>query len=142
MNDLWEIEGMPGVGGNCGECGDNLCAECAGKWSEDGECEYCSMPLEELEYQLPITIQREERKDMPCPDCKRNCKENVLYEQRIYRSDNFISGKQKRTYEITYVRKYSRGSLFTTDRHNSLREALTEAHKTLDRMGLKPKEEN
>jgi hypothetical protein len=39
-----------------------------------------------------------------------------------------------------YVRKYSRGgSLFTTGRHNSLREALTEAHKTLDRMDLKSK---
>jgi hypothetical protein len=30
--------------------------------------------------------------------------------------------------------------LFRTSRHHSLREALTEAHKILDRMGLKPKE--
>ena len=140
MNDRWEIEGMPGNGGNCVDCGDNLCAECAGKWSEDGCCEYCAMPLEDLEYSLPIIIQREERKDMPCSDCKRNCKETVNYEQRIYRSDDFFSGRKTRTYEISYVRQYSRGSLFKTGRHHSLRDALLEAHKTLDRMGLKEKE--
>jgi hypothetical protein len=37
MNDHWEIEGMPGAGGNCSSCGDDLCAECAGKWSDDGD---------------------------------------------------------------------------------------------------------
>jgi hypothetical protein len=141
MDDQWEIQGMPGVGGNCGECGDNLCAECAGKWSEDGECELCSMRLEELEHRLPIIIRREERKDMPCPDCKRNCKENACYEQRIYRKDDFFNGRKTRTYEISYVRQYSRGSLFRTGRHDSLREALVEAYKILDRMGLKPKED-
>jgi hypothetical protein len=141
MDDQWEIEGMPGVGGNCGECGDDLCAECAGKWSEDGECELCSMTLEELEHRLPITVQREERKDMPCPDCKRNCKENVCYEQRIYRKDDFVNSRKTRTYEISYVRQYSRGSLFRTGRHYSLREALVETYKILDRMGLKPKED-
>jgi hypothetical protein len=140
MNDRWEIGGMPGVGGNCGECGDNLCAECAGKWSEDGLCEYCAMPLEELEYRLPVTIQREERKNMPCPDCKRNCKENVRYEQRIYRSDCFDNSRKTRTYEIAFVRQYSHGLLFRTSRHSSLRDTFIEAHKTLDRMGLKPKE--
>jgi hypothetical protein len=41
MNDRWEIEGMPGFGGNCVECGDNLCAEFAGKWGEYGECQAC-----------------------------------------------------------------------------------------------------
>jgi hypothetical protein len=41
MNDRWEIEGLPGVGGNCVECGADLCAECAGKWSEYGECQKC-----------------------------------------------------------------------------------------------------
>ncbi|MDR2626725.1 MAG: hypothetical protein LBC40_01675 [Dysgonamonadaceae bacterium] len=141
MNDRWEIDGMPGVGGNCSKCGDDLCAECAGKWSEDedGLCEYCAMPLEELEYKLPLTIQREERKDMPCPDCKRNCKENVRYEQRIYRSDGFINGQKTRTYEIAFVRQYSRGLLFRTSQYYILRDAFIEAHKTLDRMGLKPK---
>jgi hypothetical protein len=43
MNDRWEIEGMPGVGGNCTCCGDDLCAECAGDWNDDGdECMQCS----------------------------------------------------------------------------------------------------
>jgi hypothetical protein len=43
MNDCWEIDGMPGVGGNCVDCGDNLCAACGGKFSENGECELCVM---------------------------------------------------------------------------------------------------
>jgi hypothetical protein len=140
MDDQWEIEGMPGAGGNCGECGDNLCAECAGKWSEDGLCGYCAMSLEELEYALPITVSRKERKDMPCPDCERNRKENVLYEQRIYRHDDYLGGKKKRMYEISYVRQYARGVLFNTSRRHSLREAFIETHKTLDRMGLNEKE--
>jgi hypothetical protein len=29
------------LGGNCAYCGDNLCAECAGEWSDYGECEKC-----------------------------------------------------------------------------------------------------
>lgn len=41
MNDRWEIEGMPGFGGNCAYCGDDLCAKCAGSWAEDGECQKC-----------------------------------------------------------------------------------------------------
>jgi hypothetical protein len=49
--------------------------------------------------------------------------------------------KQKtRTYEISFVRQYSKGVLFRTGRCHSLREALMEAHKRLDRMGLKSKE--
>jgi len=141
MNDLWEIDGMEGEGGNCTGCGDNLCAECGGKWGEDGECELCAMTLEELEYSLPMTVQRREKKNMPCPDCKRNAEEAVIYEQRIYRSDDFFTGNKKRTYEIAYVAKYSRGTLFRTSRHHSLRDALLEAHKMLDRTGLKPKGE-
>jgi len=140
MNTRWEIAGIPGDGGNCTECGDNLCAECGGKWGENGECEYCSMSLEDLEYALPITIQREEKKQMPCSDCKRNCKETVSYEQRIYRSDDFFNNRKTRTYEIAYVRQYSRGTLFRTQRHHSFRAALMEAHITLDKMGLNPKE--
>jgi hypothetical protein len=141
MNDQWEIEGMSGVGGNCGGCGDNLCAECAGTWSEDGLCKYCAMSLEELEYTLPITVGRDEKREMPCPECKRNCNEYVRYEQRIYRNDDFFNGKKDRAYEISFVRQYSRGTLFRTSRHHSLRGALIEAHKILDRMGLKPKEQ-
>ncbi|MDR1218979.1 MAG: hypothetical protein LBK73_05145 [Treponema sp.] len=37
----WEVEGAPGVGGCCACCGDDLCAECAGEWSEGGECQAC-----------------------------------------------------------------------------------------------------
>jgi hypothetical protein len=136
MNDLWEIEGMPGTGGCCDCCGDNLCAECA-QWDAEGYCKYCAMTIEELEYSLPLAVERSERKDMPCPDCKRNCIETVRYEQSIYRSDDFFNGTKKRIYEISYVRQYSRGNLFVTGRHRSFREVLIEAHKTLDRMGLK-----
>jgi hypothetical protein len=141
MNDQWEIEGMPGVGGNCWECGDNLCAACAGGWSEDGLCAYCAMSLEDLEYKLPITVEREEKKEMPYHDCKRDCRENVRYEPRIYRNDDYFNGQKSRVYEISFVRQYSRGQLFRTSRHHSLRGALLEAHKTLDRMGLKTKED-
>jgi hypothetical protein len=140
MNDRWEINGMPGVGGNCVECGDNLCAECAGAWSDDGSCKYCSMSLEDLEYSLPITVSREERKEMPCNDCKRNCKEVVTYEQRIYRHDDYFNGEKVRRYEIAFVRQYARGILFRTERRRTFREVFVEAHKTLDRLGLKPKE--
>jgi hypothetical protein len=41
MDDHWEIEGMNGVGGNCSCCNDDLCAECAGGWDDDGECQKC-----------------------------------------------------------------------------------------------------
>jgi len=140
MNDRWEIEGMPGDGGNCVDCGDNLCAKCGGKWGENGECEYCAMSLEELEFKLPIIVQHREKKNMPCPDCKRNVEETVNYEQRIYRSDDFFNRKKTRTYEIAYVAKYSRGTLFRTSRHHTLREAFVEAHKTLYKMGLNPRE--
>jgi hypothetical protein len=40
MNN-WKIEGMPGVGGNCTLCGENLCAFCAGGWNADGQCFKC-----------------------------------------------------------------------------------------------------
>jgi len=140
MNDRWEIEGMPGQGGNCVECGDDLCAKCAGKWGEAGECELCSMSLEDLEFTLPMTIQRKEKKNMPCPDCKCNVEETATYEQRIYRSDDFFNGTKKRSYEIVYVGKYSRGNLLRTERHHSLRAALIEAHKILSKMFQKPRE--
>jgi hypothetical protein len=143
MNDRWQIEGMPGYGGNCTDCGENLCAVCGGKWGEDGECELCSMSLEELEFSLPIRVQRREKKEMPCADCKRNCEETVEYEQRIYRNDDYgVDGKyKKRTYEISFVRHYSHGQvLLRTERHHSFRGALINAHKLLDRLGLKQRE--
>jgi len=122
MNDQWEIEGMPGHGGNCGDgCGDNLCAEC-GSWNKEGLCKYCAMSLEDLEFKLPLTVQRQEKKAMPCNDCKRDVKETVTYEQRIYRHDDYFDGsRKKRLYEISYVAKYSRGVLFCTSRRRTLR---------------------
>ena len=48
MDDHWQIEGMAGDGGCCGDgCGNSLCAECAGTWSEDGLCELCFMLTDE-----------------------------------------------------------------------------------------------
>jgi hypothetical protein len=49
MDDHWEIEGMNGVGGNCSCCGDDLCAECAGEWDKDGECQKCQKTREREE---------------------------------------------------------------------------------------------
>ena len=100
------------------------------------------MTLERLEYTLPITVQRREKKEMPCGDCKRHCEEAVNYEQRIYRNDDFYMGRKSRTYEISYVRQYSRGQvLLRTQRYHTLRNALEEAHKILDRLGLKSPED-
>jgi len=138
MNDQWKIDGMEGTGGNCSVCGNNLCAECAGTWKE-GECKLCSMTIEELEFALPLRIQKREKKEMPCSDCKRTCDETVDYEQRIWRSDDFgFDGKhKKRTYEISYVRQYSHGKyLFRTERYHSLRQAFIEAYNTLKKMGF------
>ena len=145
MNDRWQIDGMPGYGGNCIDCGDNLCAACAGKWGEDGECQYCSMSLEELEFSLPLRVQRRDKKEMPCPNCKEIRYVTGNYEQRIWRSDDHgFDGKHKsRRYEISFVQQdsFSTGKkLFVTNRYHSFREALIEAHKTLDRMGLNPRE--
>jgi len=146
MNDRWQIDGMPGDGGNCTDCGDNLCAACGGKWGENGECELCSMTLEELEFSLPLKIQRKEKREMPCPNCKVIQYRTANYEQRIWRSDDHgPDGRHKtRRYEISFVQNdsFSAGKkLFETNRYYSFREALIEAHKTLDRMGLnKPRE--
>jgi len=41
MDSDYRIDGEAGVGGNCMECGDTLCAPCAGEWSEDGRCKMC-----------------------------------------------------------------------------------------------------
>jgi hypothetical protein len=141
MNDRWEIEGMPGQGGCCGDgCGDNLCAEC-GKWNEEGLCHYCAMSLEELEFSLPLRILREEKKVMPCPNCNRDVDITVTYEQRIWRSDDHFNRKKTRQYQIIYAAEnYSCVSskyLFETNRHRTFREALLEAHKMLNRLGVK-----
>jgi len=104
------------------------------------------MSLEELEFTLPLRIQRQEKREMPCPNCKEIQYRAVNYEQRIWRSDDHgIDGKHKtRRYEISFVCNDSCVSagkkLFVTNRYNNLREALLEAHKTLDRMGLSDRE--
>jgi len=138
MDDFWKDEkGL--IGGICPVCGDNLCAECTGTPGEEVECKLCLMPLEELEYLLPLRVQKKEKKEMPCSDCKRNCEETVDYEQRIWRSDDFgFDGKHKtRRYEISYVRQYSHGKyLFRTERYQSIRQAFIEAYNTLKKMGF------
>jgi len=146
MNDLWEIEGMPGDGGNCTDCGDNLCAECGGKWGEDGECELCSLTLEELEFRLPLDVQRREKMSMPCANCTVERYEYVTYKQAVWRSDDYgipgIRDYKTRTYEISFREEHnSQKVLFRTDRYHSLRKALIEAHITLSKMGLNQREE-
>jgi hypothetical protein len=42
MNDRFQVEGMAGYGGNCSDCGDDLCAECGGGWNEEGKCLECA----------------------------------------------------------------------------------------------------
>jgi hypothetical protein len=101
MNDRWEIEGMPGFGGNCTYCGEDLCAECARSWDEDGECQKCQntsklyekMTIRELEFQLPLTIQIQEIMENPCPNCTRKEYHTVTYEQHLWRSDSYYENK-------------------------------------------------
>jgi hypothetical protein len=59
----------------------------------------------------------------------------------LFRNDDFFNNRKTRTYEISFIKQYSHGTLFRTERHHSLRGALLEAHTTLDRMGLKPPSE-
>jgi hypothetical protein len=45
MNSYWvrhDAKAPLQFGGNCTGCGDDLCAECAGSFSDDGECEACA----------------------------------------------------------------------------------------------------
>ena len=140
MNDRWKIEGMPGDGGNCAECGDNLCAECGGKWGENGECELCAMSLEELEAGLPEFITHG-TKETTC-FCGTKHIENIIYVQKWYKSDNWYNGKANRKYQISYVDKDRLATgggepLIRTDRHRTIREALIEAHKMLNKLGVK-----
>jgi len=101
-----------------------------------------SMSLEKLEFTLPLRIQRQEKREMPCPNCAVTEYRTVNYEQRIWRSDDYgIDGKHKtRRYEISFVCNDSCVSagkiLFATNRCYSFREALVEAHKTLKKMGI------
>jgi len=57
MNSYWEIDGEEGVGGNCTDCGENLCAKCAGGWSEDGRCKRC-VEVEERKKREAIPVRR------------------------------------------------------------------------------------
>jgi hypothetical protein len=127
-------------GGNCTCCGDNLCKECAGKWGEYGECEMCrtetNKSLEELEFSLPLEITRKEQKRMPCPGCRKERVISARYEQRLLRLDSFFNNRHTRQYEISYGREDDGSFLFKTDRRDSLREALIEAHRELRRLGI------
>jgi len=40
MGDDYRIPGEDGIGGNCAECGDILCAACA-DWDAEGHCKLC-----------------------------------------------------------------------------------------------------
>jgi len=95
-----------------------------------------TMTLEELEFTLPLTIQRREKKEMPCADCKRECYATVTYKQVIWRSDDFyFNGAKKRAYGISFRQEDGlQKILFKTDRYHSFREALIEAHEKLNEM--------
>jgi len=41
MNDNWELPNTNRLGGNCEECGDDLCGNCSGGFSEDNLCAKC-----------------------------------------------------------------------------------------------------
>jgi len=111
------------------------------------EFEYSSMTLEELEFYLPITVQRSEKRERLCSDCKQSFAEvTVNYEQRLFRSDDYgIHGlsnqRKKRWYEISYIKAFSDIPLFRTERYYNFKDALIEAHKRLDEMGLKSRED-
>jgi hypothetical protein len=146
MNDRWEIEGMPGFGGNCTYCEEDLCAECAGSWDEDGECQKCrntgksyeKMTIRELEFLLPLTIQVKEKMKNPCPGCTREEYHTVTFEQFFWRTDSYYpNDKKHRTYEISYRKQNNTSEiLFRTDRHNDLKAVLIDAHQKFDELGL------
>jgi hypothetical protein len=124
------------------------CDQCAQR-NIYGECEKCAadpyreMTLEELEFALPLAVQKTERRKMPCMDCQIERHETVTYRQEIYRSDSFGEGDRKqRIYQILFRdTDVGHGVLFRTNRHYSFWEALIEAHKYLDEHGLKKQEE-
>jgi len=112
------------------------------KNGEAGLEKYSSMTTDELEFELPLSIQRYEPKVMPCPDCEKKCTVTVTYEQEIFRSDSYGNNNAKRrSYEISYRARYGvlgTGTvLFKTGRFPTFREALIEAHATLDDLGIK-----
>ena len=41
IEDDWYFGKGPVSAGNCTECGDNLCKDCAVSWDEDGRCKSC-----------------------------------------------------------------------------------------------------
>jgi hypothetical protein len=143
-----EWDGIHDNGGNCTCCGDDLCAECAGEWNEDGECRKCQndrkykrMTLQELEFRLPMKIQIKEKMKNPCPNCTREEYHTVTYEQCMVRFDNYYEdNKRHRAYHISYhkIGNYSE-VLCETDRHNSLRDVLIDAHHMLDDLKLDKK---
>jgi len=94
--------------------------------------------IEELEFSLPLKIQRREKKEMPCHDCKKECFHTVTYKQDLWRSDSYGDNNRKtRTYEISFrMEDDSQKILFRTNRCYNLREALLEANEKLEQMGL------
>jgi hypothetical protein len=100
------------------------------------------MTLEELEFTLPLDFQRQEKKEMPCGDCKRECFHTATYVMEMWRSDNYsLTNKKSRQYEITYRNRRAFSQIkgkgyFQTERHRTFREVLIDAHKMLDRLGI------
>jgi hypothetical protein len=96
------------------------------------------MSAEELEFILPLTIVRKEKKDMPCPDCSKVCYNNVRYHQAIWRHDDFgMRDVKNRSRKYTIVYRNKKGEpLFMTERHHSLRDAFVESLEKLDDLGI------
>ena len=105
---------------------------------------YKDLTADELEFMLPLEIQKYVMKE---PVCGRNCPlgkcgQTVTYEQIIWRSDNYSGGNShRRIYDISYRERGSRTGgdgtlLFRTERHSSFREALIEMCELLDEAGI------
>jgi DNA-directed RNA polymerase subunit RPC12/RpoP len=138
MNDRWENDDIAGDGGNCTNCGDNLCAECAGKWNEYGECERCgnlnNKTIEELDFMLPLGIFIKKRKIMPCPDCMRRCYEDILYRRNITVIDCGAGKDRTRSYSISYKNEELGKDLICTHQHKLMRDTFVEAVELLEKL--------
>jgi hypothetical protein len=105
-----------------------------------GEVTYAELTTDELESLLPLTFQRKEKRDRPCGSrCPlRKIEDTIVYEQVLYRIDDFMRNPDVRTYEI-YYREQNRTSgyrPYQTERHHSFREALIEMCQTLTKAGI------
>jgi hypothetical protein len=104
------------------------------------EVTYKNLSTEKLESMLPLTFQRKEKIERPCGSrCPlREREETVTYEQSLYRFDNFIGGRDVRTYQIYYREQYKTGAyrLYETGQHCSFRDALIEMCEKLAEAGI------